>query len=77
MKNWIFIFYSLLAMIVAGCSDVEKPLDQVTPDYDFEQDIYSDVPIEFGYGGMTKAPITEYDLHNGQDFYLFSIEEDI
>ena len=77
MKNWIFIFYSLLAMIVAGCSDVEKPLDQVTPDYDFEQDIYSDVPIEFGYGGMTKAPITEYDLHNGQDFYLFSIEDGV
>ena len=77
MKNWIFIFYSLLAMIVAGCSDVEKPLDQVTPDYDFEQDIYSDVPIEFGYAGMTKAPITEYDLHNGQDFYLFSIEDGV
>ena len=75
MKNRIFIFCSVLAMIVAGCSGVEKPLDQVAPDYDFEQNIYSDVPIEFGYGGTTKAPLTTERLSTTSNFGLFSVKE--
>ena len=77
MKKWSFIFYSVLVMVVAGCSGDVAPIEPVHPDNVIDQEIYSDVPIEFGYGGMTKAPITEDDLRNGQDFYLFSIEDGV
>ena len=77
MTRWGFIFCTVLAMAVAGCSGDVAPIDPINPDNVIEQDIYSDVPIEFGYGGMTKAPITDADLHNGKSFYLFSIEDGV
>ena len=63
----------LLAMIVAGCSEGVAPIDPVHPDNVIDQDIYSDVPIEFGYGGMTKAPLT--DLQDATYFGLFSVKD--
>lgn len=64
MKKWSFIFYSVLVMVVAGCSDDVAPITPVCPDNVIEQEIYSDVPIEFGYGGVTKATDEDFLAEN-------------
>lgn len=76
MKKWSFIFFSVLAMIVAGCSDV-APIDPIRPDGVVDQGVDSDVPVEFGYGGMTKAPVTTETLTIDKNFGLFSVEKGV
>ena len=76
MKKWSFIFFSVLAMIVAGCSDV-APIDPIRPDGVVDQEVDSDVPVEFGYGGMTKAPVTTETLTIDKNFGLFSVEKGV
>ena len=77
MKIRDFIFCSWLVMLVVSCSEIDSTLDPVTPGSGFEQDIFSEVPIEFGYGGMTKAPMTTESLSEKNNFGLFSVEEGV
>ena len=65
----------MLVMIMAGCSDDVASIRPVTPGDQIEQDIYSDVPVEFGFGGMTKGPLTREELNSSNNFGIFSLEE--
>ena len=62
-------------MIMAGCSDVEVPDLSFPPGH--QEQLYTDVPIEFGCGGITKAPMTTESLSPTNNFGLFSVEEGI
>ena len=60
---------------MAGCSADVAPLEPVLPNDYQGPELYSDIPVEFGYEGMTKAPMTNDVLSEGHDFRLFSVEE--
>ena len=77
MRRWSFIFFGMLAMIMAGCSDVVAPVGSVNPDNVADYEVDYDVPVEFGYGGMTKAPVTTETLTIDKNFGLFSVEKGV
>lgn len=76
LNTFRFIFYSVLVIVLAGCSDHVAPIVPVNPDNSIDQTIYSDVPIEFGCGEMTKAPINNMkDLESTTNYGLFSVKQ--